>query len=322
MSMTLTVVIPTHGRPSLLARTLASVAACARPSGYGGCVVVENGPPAGAAAVVAEAAATHPEAGFRYLHHARANKSAALTAALAALAASGSTSGPASDPEAGVSEAAHLAVFLDDDVRVSPGVLLAYAEAAAAHPKAAYFGGPVACDYEERPPEWLRSLLPMSARGLGEADAERQGYFLGFNWAAWAGEVASAGGFDPAYGPGSPTGARGQESDMQRRLRAAGARQVFVADAEVHHFVPVERCTPAWAVQRAYHSAERLGHIARHAGGRRDLRATLLGVAWHPLQAAVGTVRADERLRTEALASLAYDIGYLKGFFLSGPPTS
>ncbi|NNF57144.1 MAG: glycosyltransferase, partial [Rhodothermaceae bacterium] len=112
----LTVLIPTHGRATLLARTLDSLAECDRPDAYRETVVVENGPPAGARDLVARAAEAHPGLRLRYLHVERANKSHALNEALATV-------------EQG------LVVFFDDDVRLSPGVLVAYAEAAAEYPE-------------------------------------------------------------------------------------------------------------------------------------------------------------------------------------------
>src|SRR5690625_3949232 len=128
----LTVLIPTHGRPRLLGRTIASLAACRLPEGYREAVVVENGIRAGAEAVVAEAAAAHPHLRLRYLHVERANKSHALNEALKTIADG-------------------LVVFFDDDVRLEPGVLEAYAEAAEAHPEPAFFGGSLGVDYEKRP---------------------------------------------------------------------------------------------------------------------------------------------------------------------------
>ena len=117
MAQPLTVLIPTHGRPALLGRTLASLAACRPPAGYAEAVVVENGAQAGAEAVVAEAAAAHPRLRLRYLHVARANKSHALNEALRTVGAG-------------------LVVFFDDDVRLDPGVLEAYAAACRAPPRA------------------------------------------------------------------------------------------------------------------------------------------------------------------------------------------
>ncbi|MEM6287570.1 MAG: glycosyltransferase, partial [Bacteroidota bacterium] len=258
----------------------------------------------GAAAVVAEAAAAHPEAGFRYLHHARANKSAALNAALAALAASGPEAASVSDSEAG-----HLAVFFDDDVRVAPAALEAYAAVAVAHPKAAYFGGPVACDYEHAPPDDLLALFPRSVQGYELRDrGVMADEYLGFNWAAWAGEVGSAGGFDPAYGPGSPTGARGQESDMQRRLRAAGARPVDVPDARVWHYVPRSRSTAAWLRRRRYQEG-----VSQGLRSPESLPASVGSVLRAGASVVKHSVLGSRRMRHAAVGQLAGALGQMRG---------
>ena len=234
MSVPVLVLIASHGRPSLLGRTLRSVAACARPERYAGCVVVENGPAAGAAAVVAEVSAESPGAGLSYRHEARANKSAALNAALGGVPAE------------------TLVVYLDDDVRVSPGLLAAYAEAAGGRRGQAFFGGPTRVDYERPPEPWLIRMFPASARGMDVTGPDAPEWFLGFNWASYAGDVVAAGGFDPNYGPGSPIGARGQETNMQNRLKDRGLIPVPVPDAVVWHWVPTERSSPEWVIQRRY----------------------------------------------------------------------
>ena len=244
-SVRLAVIVPTHGRPTLLARTLATIAACERPEGYGGCLVIENGPPVGAAGVVAEASETHPEAGFRYMHYDRANKSAALNAALA-----------------GVPEEA-LCVFFDDDVRVEPDVLLRYGAIGERTGRGVFMGGSVRCDYDVPPPDWLVPLLPLSARGLDLAGADADALYLGFNWAAFAGDIREAGGFDPNYGPGAPTNATGQESNMEGRLLLLGCQMINVPSAVVHHHVPAERCSALWAVGRKHRDAIGWGRVAR-----------------------------------------------------------
>ena len=78
------VVIATHGRGELLARTLATVAECRRPDGYRGVIVVENGGRGDAERVVAEAPAALDA---QYLFEPMGNKCRALNAALAARAA-------------------------------------------------------------------------------------------------------------------------------------------------------------------------------------------------------------------------------------------
>lgn len=233
MSPSLTVLIPTHGRSALLERTLKSVALSERPQGYDGCIVVENGLQEGAESIVSRVAEEYPNARICYLHHTQANKSAALNAALAGL------------PDE------RLVILLDDDIRVGTQALKAYADAAFRRPSH-YYGGPVDCDYERVPPDWLIPSLPMSARGFRGTDGINTTFFLGCNWAAFAGDLRHMGGFDPNHGPGSPTGARGQESVAQDNLRSNGVLPEYVPDALVWHYVPLERCSVAWTVQRKY----------------------------------------------------------------------
>ena len=301
MSVPVLVLIASHGRPSLLGRTLRSVAACARPERYAGCVVVENGPAAGAAAVVAEVSAERPGAGVRYEHVARANKSAALNAALSGV------------------DGGTLVVYLDDDVRVSPGLLAAYAAAAEGRRGQAFFGGPLGVDYERTPEPEIRSILPNSARGVGEVEIREMRYFLGANWAAYAGDVSGAGGFDPNYGPGSPTGARGQESDMQRRLTAAGLTMAYVAEAEVWHWVPAERSTLEWALDRMYRSG--LGNGARARAGLQKVavRRAIHVLAAQTVRYVEAQVRGRSRQRILALSEFAFWRGYTRGVLTRAP---
>ena len=291
----LTVLIPTHGRPTLLGRTLASLGACRLPEGYAETVVVENGSRAGAEAVVAEAAEAHPHLRLRYLHVERANKSHALNEALATVGEG-------------------LAVFFDDDVRLEPGVLEAYAKAAEAHPARTFFGGPFGCDYEEAPPQWLLPLLPFSARGTDFDGGERPGEYLGFNWAAHTIDLQSVGGFDPNFGPGSPTGARRQESEMQRRLQQAGYKAVDVTGAVVWHYVPDDRCSPSWAVQRMYRSGLGNGAQARSGIGARLLRIGARTVATELPRYLAALTKGEFADQTRSKAELAYWLGYFKGF--------
>ena len=242
------VVIATHGRGDLLARTLDSVAQCRRPESFRGVIVVENGGRGAAERIVSDA----PEGlAVRYVFEPAGNKSLALNRAL---------------------EMIHdgLIVFLDDDVRVDPALLEVYAEAARSVGQNAFFGGPVRPDYEAPPPEWLTAFLPPSARGWSPpADGARlnaKPFFLGFNWAAFAADLRAIGGFDERLGPGSPVGI-GDESDVQRRLAAAGSRAMCVPEALVHHWVPRTRCSPEWALERAYRSGVRTGWLETAAAG-------------------------------------------------------
>jgi len=238
--MRLFVVLATRARDYLLARTLDSLARCRRPESFGGTFVVENGERGDTARVVRAAPA------WLAVHHffePAANKSRALNCALSAI-------------DDG------LIVFLDDDVRLAPEVLEAY-DSAAREGTGRFFGGPVEPDYEEPPPEWLREFLPPSARGWKPRDLAQlsaRPFFLGFNWAAFARDLRRVGGFSERFGPGSDIGA-GDESDVQRRLAAAGVQAVYVREALVHHWVPRVRCSPEWTLQRAYREGVRRGAV-------------------------------------------------------------
>ncbi|MEM8598294.1 MAG: glycosyltransferase [Bacteroidota bacterium] len=295
MAAALTVLIPTHGRATLLERTLDSLAACPKPTIYRETVVVENGPQEGAEALVAARPAGER---VRYLYVERANKSHALNEALETVAPG-------------------LVVFFDDDVRLAPDILDAYDAAAAGRERGAFFGGPFSIDYEEAPPDWLRPHFPFSARGVEFDDWPRPDYFLGFNWAAFADDIQEAGGFDPNHGPGSPTGASGQESSMQRLLRRRGTEQIKVPGARVWHYVPRARCSPAWALHRKYRAGLEKGNRLRTEAARRRLLTVAEYAARSALAAARWSAHAVLRNRQAQFgerAALKKHLGVLAGY--------
>jgi GT2 family glycosyltransferase len=234
------VVLATREREDLLARTLDSLARCRRPEGYRGVLVVENGHRGDTERVVRQAP---PELEAQYLFEPVGNKCRALNGALARIADG-------------------LVVFLDDDVRMRTDLLDVYAAAARCSGPGRFFGGPVQPDYEEPPPAWLTTFLPPSARQWSpdESTLRTKPFFLGFNWAAFAEDLRRVGGFDERLGPGTDVGI-GDESDLQRRLVAAGVTAMCVPQALVHHWVPRVRCSPEWALQREYRSGVRNGWL-------------------------------------------------------------
>ncbi|GAB5536486.1 MAG: hypothetical protein Rubg2KO_27350 [Rubricoccaceae bacterium] len=292
-SVPLLVVVPTHGRPTLLRRTLESVAQCDVPASYIGCTVVENGTKAGAEDVVGALSKDHPETSLRYLYHPQANKSEALNAALTHVADG------------------TLCVFLDDDVRFGASLLQCYHEAAARAGDTAYFGGPVSCDYEHEPPSWLIPSLPHSARGYSLDDRGTMAdEYLGFNWAAFSHHIRSAGGFNPDVGPGSPTGARGQETDMQKRLRSQGVAPVDVDCARVWHYVPRNRSTVTWFLGRRVAMGRTRGLMAAD-------RPTKRAAATHLLRGTLSFIKQTLRLNRQGMVAAASGVAYNWGTALS-----
>ena len=138
--------------------------------------------------------------------------------------------------------------------------------------------------------------------------------YLGCNWAAFTGDLRAAGGFDANFGPGSPTGATGQEAEMQERLLARGVRQVDVPDALVWHYVPEERST-----LRVADPPEVPGrHPARAGGDANEDPAALHEVRSHLVRCALSTAKRTVLLDRsgwwQALLTLSYWVGAWQGY--------
>ena len=150
---------------------------------------------------------------------------------------------------------AEYLIWTDDDVLVDGGWLAAYARAFAAHPDAAFFGGPVEPWFEGEPPRWLRDhweevASVFAVRQLGDTafalDAQRVPY--GANFAVKV-AIQRSYPYDPSLGlrPGSEV--RGEETQNLRRLLTAGYTGWWVPDAKVQHFVPRQRQSLAYLRQ-------------------------------------------------------------------------
>ena len=233
----------------MLRRTLQSLSHCDRPEALKEVLVVENGPRCEVEPICEQGFDGLP---VRYHWSEAKGKNATLNLAIQSL----------DDQE--------LVLMADDDLRFSPSYLKAYATAMARHSSGHFFGGPFVAEYETSPPEWLRDYLPLSALGW-EAKSrrfdERSTWFLGFNWAAYAGDLRRVGGFDPNIGPGSASNSTGDEVRMQKLLHKVGMRSVFVEDALVWHHVPVEHCSEKWALDRAKRNGKARGEYVRECGG-------------------------------------------------------
>jgi glycosyltransferase involved in cell wall biosynthesis len=181
------------------------------------------------------------------MHRSRGNKSYALNEALST-----------------ISEG--LVVFFDDDVRVHPNALSAYAAAVRQHGAGHFFGGAVEIDYEEQPPKRFIPLLPFSATGYDLKTSDMGDVYLGFNWAAFADDLRRVGGFDPRFGPGSPAGATGQEVNMQQQLLDRGLVGKDVPGAVVWHWMPAHHLTLGYVVNRHYRMGIQMGISAAEQG--------------------------------------------------------
>lgn len=149
-----------------------------------------------------------------------------------------------------------LLIWTDDDVRVSPGWIGAYAEALRRWPDASFFGGPIRPDFEGRPPEWLRRTFDASEavraayaeRDLGPEplairDADHLPY--GANMALPL-EVQRRHTYDPRLGRSGTDLVGGDELAVLRSVLEEGGTGRWVPDAPLDHFIPAERQTFAY----------------------------------------------------------------------------
>lgn len=233
------ILIAAHGDALRLQQTLHSLAACVMPDNYCELILIENGAKAG----IEEVAAAAPERlHIRYLYNSLPSKSEALNVGLAHV----------QDPDAFI-------FFTDDDVSLAPELLETYAHAAKIHGPGHYFGGPVYPDWEVKPPDWLLPCLPGSAKGWQLQQGALLYAFLGFNWGVFLSDLKVTGSFDRRFGPGSPHGATGQETNMQVRMFRAGLVPIYLQNASVTHQVPLSRCNFLWVVQREFRSGVSAG---------------------------------------------------------------
>src|SRR3569623_2649032 len=103
------------------------------------------------------------------------------------------------------------------------------------------------------------------------------------NWAAFAEDLVAAGGFDTRLGPGGTSGAAGQETEMQRRLLAGGARPMYVPSAVAWHYLHREFLEREWILKRSYKHALEWGIRRTRAG-----QSSLLPI----VRSAIGCVNA------------------------------
>ncbi len=88
-------------------------------------------------------------------------------------------------------------------------------------------------------------------------------YFLGCNWGVFKTDLMTVGGFNANFGPGSKTGARGQETDAQHRLLESGIKGIYIPGALVYHWVPKSAVSREWVMGRIRKSAMLKGRLEK-----------------------------------------------------------
>lgn len=275
MKTRLTVLICSHNRHALLARTLHYLNRCARPeSAVVDIVVAANActdathailaayprAPAGLAinfepGTRADGAAPLP---IRVLEEPIAGKSRALNRALA-------------DVEA------ELIAFVDDDHRVDPAYLAHVVAAADRHPDATMLCGRIIPDWDGSEPAWARPgaryriyplPIPHFEPGSEEVKLGLDGPLPGGgNLVLRRGVFSRIGAFSVDLGPKGHNLAGGEDSEFVYRALLRGEHLHYCPLITQYHYVDVTRLTTAYVVRKAFERSRVATRVrSRHPG--------------------------------------------------------
>ena len=228
----LSLIIPTHNRSERLIAALESVIRQDLPAADWECVVVSNNSTDDTVARFGDFAARYPGLNLRLVTEDGPGVSYARNRGIA------ETSAP-------------LLVFIDDDARINPGFLRAYADFFDAHPDAVVAGGRIIAEYVTGRPAWLSKYTEMPiANPMDFGDAVRPfpaGRVPGGGNMAFRRSAALRyGGFDPSLGRVGRMLIGGEENDFFERLMRGGETCWYVPGAVMWHIIPPEKLTESY----------------------------------------------------------------------------
>ena len=234
----LSLIIPTHNRSERLIAALESVIRQDLPAADWECVVVSNNSTDDTVARFGDFAARYPGLNLRLVTEDGPGVSYARNRGIA------ETSAP-------------LLVFIDDDERINPGFLRAYADFFDAHPDAVVAGGRIIAEYVTGRPAWLSKYTEMPiANPLDFGDAVRPfpaGRVPGGGNMAFRRSAALRyGGFDPSLGRVGRMLIGGEENDFFERLMRGGETCWYVPGAVMWHIIPPEKLTESYFRRLCY----------------------------------------------------------------------
>ncbi|MEY2881326.1 MAG: hypothetical protein RLZZ15_3706, partial [Verrucomicrobiota bacterium] len=241
-----TVAIPTYNRADFLRQTLAGLAAQRFPRDHFEVLVIDNNSTDHTRAVVAEFAATHPAP--RYVREEKQGLDHARNRAVA-------------------EARGEVIVFGDDDILVESDWLaqLSVPLLADAARIVGAVGGEVVPVFPDGLPDWVREWhAPLAFRAdLGPLPAQHSPMGANLAFPKWVFEKLGL--FHTALDRAAGNYFSGGDSEMIRRVRAAGLEVWFAPAAAVRHQMPASRTTFRYAARHAFDSAR--SRVIDQAGG-------------------------------------------------------
>jgi glycosyltransferase involved in cell wall biosynthesis len=234
--MRVTVAIPTYNRSALLRQTLEGIARQDLPADRFETLVIDNNSSDDTARVVAGLATSVP--GLRYLREAKQGLDHARNRAIA-------------------EAKGDIILFADDDILVEPDWIAQMIAPFIAHPgaKIGAVGGEVIPVFPDGLPAWVAGWhSPLGFRSDAGPLPGRQ-CPMGANLAFPCWVFRELGPFHAALDRTASSYFSGGDSEMIRRIRAAGMEIWFVPGAAVRHQMPASRTTFRYAARHAFDSA-------------------------------------------------------------------
>jgi glycosyltransferase involved in cell wall biosynthesis len=304
----LTVLICTHDRAPLLAKTLSSLNVAHRLPGWSiDILVAANACGDSTHALLDDYRRVAGEQGWlplTWFAEATPGKSHALNSALPRVRSD-------------------IVAFVDDDHRVDPGYLIAICHAAEAHPEADLFCGRILPDWDGSEPPWVHDsgpyrIYPLPVPRFDQGDVSREltpeqavpgggNLFLRTPW------LARVGSFDTAMGPTGHDLGGSEDLDWVLRALHLGARLRYVPEAVQHHFVDTDRLTLRYMLKKAYKRTASTVQVDPAASGSKVPRYLYRKIAEYGLMALTATSPPRRRFYlVRTAAALGEFAGHLR----------
>ena len=225
MDISISVIICTYNRGSLLNRTFEALIRQTLPVNEFEVLLINNNSTDQTAAICLRFQQAHPEFPFHYFEEKQQGLSYARNR--------------------GIEEArGNLLVFLDDDAFAEPDYLRNIQQFFKTHPDAAAAGGRIYPEFENQRPSWMSHYMLSLASTLNLGNRVllfRKKYPIGANMILRRSTVEKYGEFDVALGRRGNKLEGAEEKDLFYRIRRNGEKIYYLPDAVVYHFVPDKR---------------------------------------------------------------------------------
>jgi glycosyltransferase involved in cell wall biosynthesis len=294
------VVISTYRRQDMLRDALASMRTLAVCEGLSyELLVIDNDPQGSSREVVEETQAQWPAGMLRYVNERRPGLSHARNRGL--------------DEARG-----EVVAFLDDDIFIDPQWLIEMIGCMRRH-NADCVHGRTRVRWDGEPEPVVRACFDKDGN-LGEFEIARRWLPGGGNMAVRRSLMAEGFRFSHGFGRVGKLLLSGEDTEVTRRMQAAGKRLWYCGAAVMHHRTGGERLTAAYYPRRAYWIGLSYALIDRKLSGRAyqvasaAARAVCLPLVTAPRWLAA-RLRGDEAGQMQARVYAARQIGYLRAVF-------